>query len=157
DETGIRTLNSRASHICARSEGGPRWDPSQSESDNRAVNNLLALCIEHANEIDDPKKVHLFTVGILHQWKKQQLADFDSLGKQGWSIRKEDIEKLNKHFNAIETEIVDSTIDLGGKGGSAPGAGGGGGGVLGSPNSKGGDGGKGGNTIILNGTDAAAP
>ncbi len=107
--------------------------------------------------IDHPKKVHLFTVEILCQWKQQQLADFDALGKQGWSIREEDIEKLNKHFNAVETEIVNSIIDLGGKGGSAPGAGGGGGGVLGSLNSKGGDGGKGGNTIILKGTDGAVP
>ncbi len=50
NETGIRILNSRASHICARSEGGPRWNSSQSESNNRAVGNLLALCIEHASE-----------------------------------------------------------------------------------------------------------
>lgn len=157
NENGIRTLNSRASHICARSEGGPRWDPNQSESDNRAANNLLALCIEHANEIDDPKKGHLFPVEKLRQWKNQQLADFDALGKQGWSIRGEDVEKLNKHFNAVETKIMNSIIDLGGKGGSAPGAGGGGGGVLGSRNSTGGDGGKGGNTIISKGTDGAAP
>ena len=156
-ESGIRTLNSNASHICARSEGGPRWNKNQSEEENKSVENLLALCLEHAKEIDDLKKVAHYTTETLLEWKTQQLADFDALGRQGWSIREEDVEKLNQHFNSFETAISNSAIDLGGKGGSAMGAGGGGGGVLGSLDSKGGDGGKGGNTIIINGTNATAP
>jgi hypothetical protein len=156
-ESGIRTLNSNASHICARSEGGPRWDNNQSEFENRSVNNLLALCLEHANEIDDLKKTIQYPKEKLLVWKKQQITDFDALGKQGWSIRDEDIKKLTQHFNIVENAISHSIIDLGGKGGNAPGAGGGGGGVFESFNSKAGDGGKGGNTIILRGTDATAP
>ncbi|WP_019216549.1 hypothetical protein [Legionella tunisiensis] len=149
DENGVRTLNSNVSHICARSEGGPRWDEIQSQAENRSVNNLLILCLEHAKEIDDPKKVSQYPVEKLREWKEKQLADFDSLGRQGWTLRDEDAEKLSNHFKQV--------IDLGGKGGSAPGAGGGGGGVLGSYYSKGGDGGKGGDLITLTGVDATAP
>ncbi|CAM4410147.1 MAG: hypothetical protein LEGION0403_FIIPPAGN_02676 [Legionella sp.] len=151
NETGVRTLNSNAAHICARSEGGPRWDPDQTEDENRSINNLLALCLEHAFEIDDIKKVSQYSIEKLQQWKKQQLADFDSLGKQGWSVRNEDIEQLRNPIDLV------SVITLGGTGGTAPGAGGGGGGVLGSPYSKGGDGGKGGDAIFLNGRAGAAP
>lgn len=157
-ETGMRTLNSNAAHICARSEGGPRWDPTQSESENRSVGNLLALCLEHAKEIDDPKRIGLYSKETLLKWQRQQLADFDALGRQGWSLRTEDIEKLNQNFNRVETAIGNhSVINLGGKGGSAPGAGGGGGGVLGSINSRAGDGGTGGDVVILDGADATAP
>lgn len=98
DETGIRILNSTASHICARSEGGPRWNRDQTAIENRSVNNLLALCREHAAEVDDIK-ISRYSIEELHQWKRQQLADFDALGKQGWSIRDADLEQLKNHFN----------------------------------------------------------
>lgn len=151
NENGIRTLNSNAAHICARSECGPRWDKNQTEDENRSVNNLLALCLEHAFEIDEIKKKAQYPIEKLRQWKKEQLADFDSLGKQGWSVRTEDFAQLKNHFNNVQI------IDIGGKGGSSPGAGGGGGGVYGSSHSKGGDGGKGGDKVIFEGSNATFP
>ena len=52
DDTGEIIHNSHVSHICARSEGGPRWDPEMSEEENRSESNLIPMCLEHAYEID---------------------------------------------------------------------------------------------------------
>src|ERR1022692_425249 len=57
---GSRTLNSRIAHICARQEGGPRWNSAMSSEANRSAGNLLLLCIEHADEIDQPGRVSLY-------------------------------------------------------------------------------------------------
>ena len=35
-------LNCRMAHICAASEGGPRWDPNMDEDTNRAAANLAS-------------------------------------------------------------------------------------------------------------------
>jgi hypothetical protein len=45
--------HSRVAHICARSEGGPRWAPQMSEEANRSGGNLILMCLEHATEIDE--------------------------------------------------------------------------------------------------------
>lgn len=154
-ETGTRTLNSRVAHICARREGGPRWNSTQSEEENRSVNNLLLLCIEHSYEIDDSNRVVDFPVELLLQWKRQQLVEFDALG-QGWSLSQQEADEVaKKSFTMPRIEVTNSSISLGGEGGNAPGAGGGGGGAFGF-GVKGGDGGSGGN-ITLDGSPGAAP
>lgn len=155
-ENQVRTLNSTAAHICARSEGGPRWNPNQSAEENMSVSNLLVLCREHSAEIDDEKKVSLFAPDILREWKRSQLAAYDALG-QGWNIREQDVKQVQNHFVNFDNTLTGSVIELGGSGGSAPGAGGGGGGVFGSSNSVGGKGGNGGNVINLSGKPGTAP
>lgn len=155
-ENQIRTLNSTAAHICARSEGGPRWESTQSQEENMSVSNLLALCREHSAEIDNQKKVSQYPATLLREWKSLQLSAYDALA-QGWNISESDIKQIQKSIDYFENTFSNTTIELGGKGGNAPGAGGGGGGVLGSSNSVGGNGGNGGNTINLNGQSGTAP
>lgn len=155
-ENQIRTLNSTAAHICARSEGGPRWEPNQSAEENMSVSNLLALCREHSAEIDDPKKVSQYSVFLLREWKRLQLSAYDALA-QGWNIGESDIKRIQEGIQYFENTFTNTVIELGGKGGNAPGAGGGGGGVLGSGNSVAGNGGNGGNTINLNGQPGTTP
>ncbi|GAA2369559.1 hypothetical protein GCM10010170_070030 [Dactylosporangium salmoneum] len=75
EQSGERVLNSHVAHIHARSEGGPRWDPSMREDDNRAPANLLLLCFPHAWEIDN--LVDLYPADLLQEWKKQQIATAD--------------------------------------------------------------------------------
>lgn len=141
-DTGARTLNSNVSHICARSEGGPRWDATQSEDENRSVRNLLLLCLEHAWEIDQTDRVATFPVALLREWKQQQLDDFDAIGRQGWVLTSEMADEALR-ASSMPTTINNSVLSLGGTGGNAPGAGGGGGGAFG-PNARGGSGGPGG-------------
>src|ERR1044072_1319296 len=65
EENGDRTLNSTVAHICARSEGGPRWNKNQTKEDNMSVEDLLVLCLELSSEIDERKKnLQIFCRGI---------------------------------------------------------------------------------------------
>src|SRR5262249_24591014 len=83
--SNTRTLNSRVAHICAGREGGPRWDPKQTPEQNRAGDNLILLCVEHANDIDQPARVAGFPVSLLREWKAQQLAESDATA-EGWAL-----------------------------------------------------------------------
>ena len=62
------TLIGTICHIRARSESGPRFDPAQTEDDNRSYGNLVAMCAEHSKIIDGPKSAS-FSVETLTTWK----------------------------------------------------------------------------------------
>lgn len=146
EETGERTLNSRICHIKARREGGPRFDPCQTEDDNRSENNLILMCVEHASAIDDRKNLFAYTVEKLETWKQAQIQEFDNI-RQNWILSEAmAAEVLCASEPNFSFSVADSILNLGGKGGSALGAGGGGGAAIG-PNARGGDGGDGGNTV----------
>lgn len=150
DETGVRTPNSRVCHINARREGGPRWDPHQTAEDNRSEDNLVLMCVEHAALIDEPQTLTRYPAELLHQWKQNQLEQYDRI-QQGWvldtDMAKQVIEASQSHSDIA---IENSTVSLGGEGGKAPGAGGGGGGAIGQ-GARGGRGGKGGGHRIDDG------
>jgi hypothetical protein len=54
-------------HIKARSPGGPRYDPAQSERDRHSFGNLILLCPSHGKVIDSELRAH--TSALLQQWK----------------------------------------------------------------------------------------
>jgi hypothetical protein len=61
------TLVGEAAHICAASEGGPRFDTSMADEERRSPDNGIWLCANCATEIDkDPAR---FPVSLLRQWK----------------------------------------------------------------------------------------
>lgn len=91
DETGETLLNSRVSHICARSEGGPRWDPDMSEEENRSESNLIPMCTEHADEIDVTPQ-H-YPVELLHEWKRAQIAEHFKVQKS-WPLTEGEAEQV---------------------------------------------------------------
>lgn len=150
-----RSLNSRVAHIAARSEGGPRWDPAMSETDNRSAANLILMCVRHADEIDQPGWQKRFPTDLLRRWKDEQVAAYDAaLG--GWQLSDEEVAEVMR-ASSIESTIVlqAGIITVGGTGGSAPGASGGGGGAIG-PGALGGPGGPVGR-VDLDGTPGEAP
>lgn len=133
-------LNSRVAHIRARCPKGPRWDPTQSESDNRALPNLILLCLAHAAEVDDPAHESRYPISRLLAWKNSQRKRFE---KNGGGIRltsKQVAEIRRLSFPRVRISIRNSTVSLGGEGGRALGAAGGGGGAIG-PGALGGRGG----------------
>ncbi|MCO8312547.1 glycine-rich domain-containing protein [Pseudomonas mandelii] len=141
-ETGERSLNSNVAHICARSEGGERWDAEMTEKENRSISNLLILCLEHAWEIDRPNRADAFPPQLLKAWKQEQLKEFDAIGGQGWMLTSDMADEALRASDE-GTTIINSVLNLGGLGGNAPGAGGGGGGAVGK-NAVAGPGGPGG-------------
>lgn len=54
-------------HICARSQGGPRYDPKQTDEQRHHFDNLILLCGRHSKVIDSEPK--LYTVKRLHEMK----------------------------------------------------------------------------------------
>ncbi len=149
-----RLLNSRMAHIAARSEGGPRWDPDMDGAENRSANNLILMCVQHADAIDLPGWETRFPTDLLLAWKAAQLAAYDA-GVGGWQITDEEIAEIIQ--TSIESNIVlqAQVITLGGTGGNAPMASGGGGAAVG-PGAIGGKGGPVGR-IDLEGTSGVSP
>lgn len=98
DTTGKFILNSRVAHIHARSEGGPRWDPTMSGEDNRSAANLMLMCEEHAFEIDTTPDD--FPADLLREWKAAQLAEYLDLQKS-WPINDDEAaEVAHESFDA---------------------------------------------------------
>lgn len=46
------TIMAEVCHINARSSGGPRYDPSQTDKERNAYDNLILLCAEHHKLVD---------------------------------------------------------------------------------------------------------
>ncbi|GAA3846559.1 hypothetical protein AFIC_000493 [[Pseudomonas] carboxydohydrogena] len=61
------TVTGEICHITARSPGGPRYDPSQSDKDRNGFGNLLLLCGHHHKIIDGEPR--LYTVDVLRDIK----------------------------------------------------------------------------------------
>ncbi len=76
-------LNSRIAHICARAEGGPRWDAGMGPAENRSTGNLVVLCIVHADLVDQKELVAQYPVGMLREWKSAQIAAYERAVEAG--------------------------------------------------------------------------
>src|SRR6476469_2860263 len=73
EQTDERILNSTICHIHARSEGGPRWDSSQSAEANRSEANLILMCVEHSSAIENSRTAGAYPASLLQEWKQQQV------------------------------------------------------------------------------------
>jgi hypothetical protein len=68
EETG--TVTGIVCHIKARSRGGARYDPKQTEEERHAFENLILMCARHSKLIDsEPKR---FTVDLLQEMKARR-------------------------------------------------------------------------------------
>ncbi|NED52341.1 hypothetical protein G3I24_15755 [Micromonospora aurantiaca] len=104
DDTGEYILNSRIAHIHARSQGGPRWDPDMSEAANRDASNLIPLCETHAWEIDQTPQ-H-FTADMLREWKKKQLAEYQSV-QRSWTLTDAEVtDVVTVSFATLEERLL---------------------------------------------------
>lgn len=58
-----------AAHICAASEGGPRYDPEMTSEERKNINNGIWLCVECSNIIDKDSKS--YPKEMLYRWKEK--------------------------------------------------------------------------------------
>ena len=140
---GLHTpiLNSRIAHIRAASALGPRYDETMTDEDRRAFDNLVLLCLPHAEEVDLSVLADRYPAETLHQWKSVQLQ---AAPPKPPDIPEGLLERaVVLSMGDVLMDFREATIDLGGKPALAPGAGGSGGGAIG-PGARGGDGGPGG-------------
>jgi len=94
-------------HIHARRENGPRWNASQSPDENRSDSNLLLLCREHHDLVDDRRTEAFYKADLLRSWKTEQE------GQEGLLLVPDDQEAIAQ-TNVI---IAAETVNLGGEGG----------------------------------------
>lgn len=110
-ETGARVLNSTVAHIHARSMGGPRWDPTMSETDNRSYDNLILLCEAHSSEIDDTPE-H-YPAELLREWKREQVAVYERAATAGVELTDAEVAEVAKRsFGAKElaADIAEAVV-----------------------------------------------
>lgn len=71
-------LIGEVAHICAESEGGPRWDAKLSEVQRRDFGNLLLLCPTCHTLVD--KDPAAYKKSKLRKWKRDREARFEAIG-----------------------------------------------------------------------------
>lgn len=141
EDLDMPVLNSRIAHICAASPLGPRYDEAMNDEDRRAFDNLLLLCLPHAEEVDLTVLADRYPVETLRRWKAVQLQTAPS---EPPTLPEGLLERaVVLSMGDVLMDFREARIDLGGKAAVAPGAGGSGGGAIG-PGARGGDGGAGG-------------
>jgi hypothetical protein len=141
EDLDMPVLNSRIAHICAASPLGPRYDEAMTDEDRRAFDNLVLLCLPHAEEVDLSALAGRYPVEALRQWKAVQLRTAPS---EPPTLPEGLLERaVVLSMGDVLMDFREATIDLGGRGATAPGGGGGGGGAIG-PGARAGVGGHGG-------------
>lgn len=80
------TLIGTVAHIHARKVGGPRFDPNQSEKENRSFANLVAMCAEHSKIIDG-SKWRDFSPETLRRWKNEHEQMVAKKADRNWIKR----------------------------------------------------------------------
>ena len=75
-------LVGKIAHIKARREGGPRFDPNQTEDENRSAANLVALCGKHHDIVD--AREDIYTVKALHVMKTEHEEKIENSADRSW-------------------------------------------------------------------------
>ncbi|HEU5025926.1 MAG TPA: hypothetical protein VFV01_13485 [Spirillospora sp.] len=68
-------LVGQIAHIRAANLNGPRYEPSMTDDQRRAIENLMIFCHPHHSLIDKLDNAPRYTVVVLHRWKAQREAD----------------------------------------------------------------------------------
>lgn len=68
------TVVAKICHIEAAKAGGPRFRQSMSDDERRSFANLILLCDEHHQMIDDKHNEDKYSVELLLDWKENQIS-----------------------------------------------------------------------------------
>ena len=93
-------------HIKARSPSGPRFDPRQSSEENRSVENLMAMCKEHADLIDLEENLAIYTVERLTAMKEEHEARVERRADRGWITWPNSITQLVPTTDGSEQQVT---------------------------------------------------
>lgn len=96
------TVIGKICHIEAASVNGPRWNKDMTDDERRGFDNLILMCSDHHDEIDNELNLSRYTTPILQQMKSDyENGNIDS----PFEIREEYIDQLNDQL----TELLELT------------------------------------------------
>ncbi len=98
------TIVSKVCHIEAASANGPRFNAAMDDDDRRHFNNLILLCDECHNIIDNMENEAKYPVSLLQEWKKEHVSKFLLILSSNTSL-------LNLAINAIATVELEEGVD----------------------------------------------
>ena len=116
-------VTGRICHINARREGGPRFDPLQSEDNNRGFDNLILMCPYHHDVIDADiisyTKDRLISLKVTHSAKFEETVDAINDEQARKFIQNINIEniKIGSYFsisNVNHGQIANQIVNNGG-------------------------------------------
>lgn len=96
-------------HIKGKSEGGPRYDPSQTEDERNSYENLLLMCVAHNRIVDGRKTRDQYPVERLQEFKRDHEAQY-----AGSVIDEAASNDLIEHF-AVAGSIITTYNQSGGQ------------------------------------------
>lgn len=128
------TILADVCHIRAQNEGGPRYDPDQSEMDRHGFQNLILMCRNHHKVIDDRKNSAEFTAERLQQIKVAHELEAQKAVGEPQSLSSAATHALmltatTYESGAVHMDFRQAQFRVGGEGGYL-GGGGGSGGIL---------------------------
>lgn len=104
-----------AAHICAASEGGPRYDVNMRQKERKSYSNGIWLCQSCSKLIDSD--VDRYSVEILQQWKKQaeertkedleSQRNFDK--KEFYTLKIKSFSEVSKEEKLDQSVLIDLT------------------------------------------------
>ncbi len=103
------TIVSKICHIEAASDKGPRFNDKMNDDERRHFNNLVLMCDECHNIIDNKDNEAKYPVKTLQQWKKDHHEKMESLKQPNYS-------PLSQAINAIASIELDVGDEDGGSG-----------------------------------------
>lgn len=116
-------IDSQVCHIEAKSSGGPRYNPNQTEEERNGYENLILLCHKCHEMIDNNPET--YTVELLKKWKKEHESKYKTDNKEkvfrtpipdGLLPRDNEVDKL---FDGISNNRIYNLIGVGGSGKSS--------------------------------------
>ena len=108
-DDGIITIGV-AAHICAASQGGPRYNAAQTREERRAKDNGIWLCQNCGKLVDANSRK--FTVEVLTGWKRAaQERAFRGLVAPGMPAPSEEVVRLDSIIAADNACAVDADFD----------------------------------------------
>jgi len=130
-DSQTNTILAQVCHIHAENEGGLRFDPSQTNEDRRAYENLILLCSRHHKIIDAPENLATYTATHLKHLKAnhEQAArtseiTLPTLTSELLSELQESSARYER--DAVHMDFRHAVFRAGGEGGVNGGGGGGG-------------------------------
>jgi hypothetical protein len=111
EENGV--ITGEVCHIKARSAGGPRYDPTQTDTERNGSANLILLCSRHHKIVDDTPADHSVQILIAMKRERELIGDITitpSVARQAELLRQKLIINVQGDFSVSAIHAQNVTI-----------------------------------------------